>query len=218
VRHAEFVAPPPVGASASEHPPPLVGVAEIEREAVADGRMARRLRAVAYVLLFTAIAVPLGLWVESIGGPEAVVARYGLAAPFVTVPIHAILAVTPFPSELFVLANGTAYGWLWGAVLGWLGWTLASMMEYGLAARTAKDFDLDEQIAKLPTRLQKLPVDHPLFLILGRQVPFGFHVVNILAGVKRISPWRLLWCAAIGSIPGAILYAGLGAGIWQLWL
>jgi uncharacterized membrane protein YdjX (TVP38/TMEM64 family) len=174
-------------------------------------------RAVLFISFFVALAIPLGLWVESMGGPEAVVAHYGLAAPFVTVPVHAVLAVTPFPSELFVLANGAAYGWFWGAVLGWLGWTLASLMEYGLAARAAKDFDLDAQIAKLPARLQKLPVDHPLFLILGRQVPFGFHIVNILAGVKRISLWRLTWCAAIGSIPGAVLYAGLGAGVLHVW-
>jgi uncharacterized membrane protein YdjX (TVP38/TMEM64 family) len=182
-----------------------------------DSTFAKRARAVLVVVLFSATAIPLGLWVQSMGGPEAVVAHFGLGAPFVTVPIHAVLAVTPFPSELFVLANGTAYGWFWGAVLGWLGWVLASLMEYGLAARTAKDLDLPAQIAKLPARLQKLPVDHPLFLILGRQVPFGFHVVNILAGVKGINPWRHTWCAAIGSIPGAVLYAGLGAGVLHLW-
>jgi uncharacterized membrane protein YdjX (TVP38/TMEM64 family) len=176
----------------------------------------KRLRGLLWVALFLSIAIPLGLWVDSLGGPEAFAQRFGLAAPFLTVPVHTILSVTPFPSELFVLANGTAYGWLWGGLLGWLGWSLASMLEYTLAARTSKDLDLDAQIAKLPPALQKLPVDHPLFLILGRQVPFGFHVVNILAGVKRISPWRHLWCSAVGSVPGAVLYAGLGAGVLSL--
>jgi uncharacterized membrane protein YdjX (TVP38/TMEM64 family) len=187
-----------------------------QAEPLVNERTSRRLRSLGWFAAFVAVAIPVGLWVDSLGGPEALVARYGVIAPLVTVPIHAILAVTPFPSELFVMANGTAYGWFWGSVLGWFGWTVASMMEYGLYARASKDFDLDEQLAKLPEWFRKFPVEHPAFLILGRQFPFGFHVVNILAGVKRISPWRLLWCAAIGSIPGAILYAGLGAGIQLL--
>jgi uncharacterized membrane protein YdjX (TVP38/TMEM64 family) len=169
------------------------------------------------VALVGAIAIPLGLWVDSIGGPEAVVAHYGLAAPFITVPIHAVLSVTPFPSELFVLANGTAYGWFWGAALGSLGWTLASLIQFGLATRLAKELDLEAQIAKLPLRLRRLPIDHPLFLILGRQVPLGFHIVNIVAGVRGVRPWRFFWCAALGSLPGAALYAGLGAGVLELW-
>lgn len=130
--------------------------------------------------------------------------------------MHAVISVTPFPSELFVLANGTAYGWVIGGILGWLGWTLASLIQYGLAARTALDFDIDRHLDKLPARLRALPVSHPLFLILGRQVPFGFHVVNVLAGMRRVSIVRFTICAAIGSIPGAVLYAGLGAGIQLL--
>jgi len=179
-------------------------------------RQRDRARAILMLIAFLAIAIPLGLWVDGIGGPEAFVERYGAAAPLLTVPIHAVVSVTPFPSELFVLANGTAYGWILGGALGWMGWTLASLIQYALASRTAVDFDVDRHLEKLPARLRDLPVAHPLFLILGRQVPFGFHVVNVLAGVKRVSLLRFAICAGIGSIPGAVLYAGLGAGIQLL--
>lgn len=168
------------------------------------------------VLLFVLVAgliTGLVFWLRSIGGADALFERYGLWAPILSVPLHAVIAVAPIPSEVFAVAAATAYGWPIGTAMAWAGWTLGSMMQWALARRGAVDFDLDAKLDQLPRFLAKLPVHHPLFLICVRWVPAGFHIANIAAGVRGV-PWRRhLWTAAVGSFPIAVLFAGIGAGI-----
>lgn len=165
------------------------------------------------VLAFLAGAIALDRWVETIGGPEAVVGRFGCAAPAAMVAIQAALSAAPFPSELFALVSAAAYGWLGGAVMTWAGWTLGSMIQYGLARRSAADVSLDERVARLPAWIKRFPLTHPVFLVSVRWLPMGFHLANLAAGARRVPAHRQLWIAALGSIPGAALWAGIGAGV-----
>ncbi|MCZ7677674.1 MAG: VTT domain-containing protein [Sandaracinaceae bacterium] len=57
-----------------------------------------------------------------------------------------------------------------------------------------------------------LPLDHPAFLVCVRWLPMGFHLANVAAGARGVPARRQLWIAAVGSIPGAVLWAGVGAG------
>lgn len=168
------------------------------------------------VLAFLVAAFFLHRWVESIGGPPALVDRFGLAAPLAMVGIQSALAAAPFPSELVALASAATYGWVIGSVITWAGWTIGSMIQYALARRSAADVGLDEKVERLPPWLRRFPIEHPVFLICVRWLPMGFHLANVAAGVHRVHPWRQLWVAALGSIPGAVLWAGIGAGV-SLW-
>jgi uncharacterized membrane protein YdjX (TVP38/TMEM64 family) len=159
----------------------------------------------------------LDRWVDAIGGPEALVARYGLVAPAVMVVIQAALSAAPFPSELFALVSAATYGWAIGSVMTWAGWTLGSMIQYGLARRGVADMKLgqamSDRMERLPAWLLRLPIDHPVFLICVRWLPMGAHFANLTAGARKIPVTRQLYVAAIGSIPGAIMWAGIGAGV-----
>lgn len=164
------------------------------------------------VVAFLACAVLVHRWVVAIGGPDALIDRYGALAPMIMVAIQAALAAAPFPSELFALASAAAYGWAIGSVMTWAGWTLGSMIQYGLARRSADDAALDARIERLPAWLRRFPIDHPVFLICVRWLPMGFHLANVAAGARRVPVVRQLWIAAIGSIPGAVLWSVIGAG------
>lgn len=164
------------------------------------------------VVGFLVAAFVLERWVRSIGGPEALVERFGLAAPGVMIGIQAALSAAPFPSELFALVSAATYGWCMGSAMTWAGWTLGSMIQYALARRGARDVGLDERVARLPAWLRRLPVTHPVFLVCVRWLPMGFHLANLAAGARRVPVHRQLVIAAIGSIPGAVLWAGIGAG------
>jgi hypothetical protein len=61
-----------------------------------------------------------------------------------------------------------------------------------------------------------LPADHPLFLIVGRWLPFGGHVVNA-AAAARASFRRHLWCAAVSIVPVEVLFSALANGWRWLW-
>ena len=152
-------------------------------------------------------------WVDSIGGAAALRTRYGFKALFILIPIQALVAVSPFPSEVLVVANSLVYGFWIGAAMAWVGWMLAAYLQYGLARRTAHDLDIDVMLKRLPRWLSKFPVDHPMFLIFGRWVPWGPHIVNTTAGVFGVPLWRHTWCAAIAAVPHALFVCALAHGL-----
>jgi uncharacterized membrane protein YdjX (TVP38/TMEM64 family) len=163
------------------------------------------------------LGATLARWVASIGGPAAFRESYGAAAPLATAPIHVVLSITPFPSDVVSIANGALYGFTSGAILSWLAWWVAAVAEFGLGRRARKDFDLESQLDRMPTWLKRFPVDHPVFLIGGRQVPYlGGHLTSFVPGAAGVRFSRYVWCSAVAVLPGAIVMAGIGAGLMKI--
>ena len=156
-------------------------------------------------------------WISSIGGPEAFRDQFGSIAPLVTVPIHIIVTLTPCPSDVICIANGTLYGFASGALLNWIGWWIAALMEFSIARRARTDLDLEQQLLRLPRWLQRFPVGHPGYLLLSRQIPWlGGHVSTLIPGAMGVSMSRFSWCSAIAVVPSSLLMAAIGAGLVKL--
>lgn len=166
------------------------------------------------LLLALPASYALVLWVDSVGGPPGIHARYGMLAPVVTGSLQFALSPTPFPTDLFSIAHGTLYGFWIAAPLNWTVWWLAAMLEFALGRRARVDLDLESEIERLPEWLRRFPVDHPAFLILGRQIPWaGGDITTLVPGAMGVPFRRFVWCAAIAILPGAFAMAALGAGI-----
>ena len=129
-------------------------------------------------------------WLEAIGGVDALFDRFGSLAPLVSIPIHVLLSATPFPSEIIGVANGSVYGLWHGTICSWIGWWCGAVLEYTLVRRGAREIKWTDAASHLPEWLRRFPVAHPVFLIVGRQLPFGFHTVNVLAGLTGVSRRR----------------------------
>ena len=156
-------------------------------------------------------------WVEGMGGPAAVWERFGLLAPAVSVPVQVLVAVTPFPSDLLCIANGTIYGLWWGALLSWIGWYLAAWIEFGIGRRARSELPIAEWTAQLPRRLRTLPVGHPAFLIGSRFVPWaGGHISTLMPGAVGVPSRRFAWCAAVAILPPSVITAAVGAGLLSI--
>jgi len=125
------------------------------------------------------------------------------------------MAVSPLPSQIVAVPIAVTYGFWLGVVLNWAGWMLAAVLQYWLSRRTADDIELHLLADRTPQWLRRFPADHPLFLILARQLPIGPHIVNITAGVLHIPLRRHLWCAAIAVVPEAVLVSGISVGIFR---
>jgi uncharacterized membrane protein YdjX (TVP38/TMEM64 family) len=151
---------------------------------------------------------------EALGGPEAMRERLGPGAAFVLIPAHAIVAVTPFPSEVVALVYGAVYGFALGWPLIWAGWLLGAFLEYAIFRRIASDLG-NRDGDRLPRWLRRLPVHHPLFLIGGRLVPFGNHAVNVMAGSRRVPFGRFAWASALAFLPFSAFVAALANGLVQ---
>jgi uncharacterized membrane protein YdjX (TVP38/TMEM64 family) len=152
-------------------------------------------------------------WLSTIGGPIALANRLGSWAPIVSVPVHVLLSATPFPSELIGIANGSIYGLWIGTLCGWIGWWCGGMLQYTLARRAANDIDETTLVRRIPGWLRGFPAGHPAFMIIGRQLPFGFHAVNVMAAVSGVSPKRQMLLSAISNLIYAMLAAATGAGL-----
>ncbi len=176
-----------------------------------------RSQAVYLILGIVLVGLLLRRWVEALGGPAEVWERFGWIAPAITVPLHTVVAITPFPSDLMGVANGTVYGFWGGFMLSWLGWYLASFIQYGIGWRVRKDFDLERWLARAPARLRRFPVGHPVFLIGARFVPYaGGHLATLLPGAMGVALGRFAWCTAVALVPTSLLMAGIGAGLLLL--
>ena len=150
---------------------------------------------------------------DALGGPESIRERFGLATGGVLVVIHAVLAASPFPSELFALAHTAIYGFAIGAGLSWAGWFLGALIEYGVFRRIGDDVRQGWSEAAMPKLLRRFPVGHPAFLVLGRLIPFGNHVVNAAAGSARVPLWRFAWVSALAFVPFSLAFAAVASGL-----
>jgi len=153
-------------------------------------------------------------WLDEIGGPKVFRERYGAIAPLISIPVMAVATISPFPSDLIAIANGSLYGFALGTLWSALAWWIAAQFQYLLGWQMRADLDLGEQTRSLPQWLRNFPVSHPLFLILSRQIPWaGGHVSTLIPAAAGVSYFRHAWCSAIAVFPGALLYAAIGVGL-----
>lgn len=171
-------------------------------------------RGVRLIATFLVAGWLLVVGVNRLGGPVALRDMLGPGAPLFLIPVHAVVAVSPFPSEVLAVGFTPMYGFWRGAALGWTGWFLAAFLQYYVARLTARDFDFEHARARLPRWLAAFPVDHPAFLIMARWLPWGPHLVNTAAGVYAVPLARHAWCAALGIVPHALFVSAIGAGIF----
>jgi uncharacterized membrane protein YdjX (TVP38/TMEM64 family) len=167
------------------------------------------------------VAVALAGWllveaIGSLGGPEGIRERFGLAAGLVLVPVQVVVSVSPLPGELVAAVSVAVYGPWAGGALSWLGWLVAAFVEYALVRRAARDLAGVEDLEHLPRWLRQLPADRPAFLIVARWLPFGGHLVNATAGARGVPLGRFAWTSACSLVPVALLFAGVTAGLLDL--
>jgi len=139
---------------------------------------------------------------------------YGVSAAVVTLPLQIVMGLTPFPSDLFSIANGALYGLWIGTLLSWFGWWIAAMLQFAIGRRARMDFELDAEAERVPGWLRRFPVGHPVYLIFVRLVPYlGMHMGSLVPGAAGV-PWpRFVWCSAIGTFPGSLIMTAVGAGL-----
>lgn len=146
---------------------------------------------------------------DAAGGPDAIREEHGWLAIGFLLPAQIAAAVTPVPSELVALATAAIYEFWLGALLIWSGWVAATPLRYLLVRRVVADFDLERHRERMPQWLQRLPVDHPAYLICARWLPYGPHLVDYTAGASGVRLRTLLWSAAVATILPALFVSAL---------
>jgi len=168
-------------------------------------------KSVQLIVLVVGLGYGFAAFLHAIGGPEQIQAEWGSRAILVFIPMHAVLAVSPIPSEILALTYGAMFGFVPATCIAWAGWMLAAWMEYALFRRASTELRGIASTDRVPAWLKRFPVTHPVFLIAGRWVPFGSHLVNATAGARRVPLWRFTWATALSLIPISVIVARAGA-------
>ena len=139
--------------------------------------------------------------------------KSGALAPIVAVILYPLLAPTPLTTDLITVIVGVTYGPFLGAVIAFIGNTLAALVEYFIGIRLGKATNFEKNKKKIPFGLGKLPVNSIAFLIVGRMVPgYGGKIISIMAGTYKVPIKRYLWTTAVTNLLGSLILAYGAAG------
>ena len=188
--------------------------------------MLRRLLPVAILLVGLALFLLLGLEryfsFEMLSRHHAVltswVENHAALAALLYVLVYALVVAFSLPIAIIVTPlGGFLFGVWMGAGLSVIGATLGSVLVF-LAARTAFHDLFHARAGRALARLEEgFHRDSFSYLLFLRLVPvFPFWLVNIVPALlgMRLGPYTL--ATLIGIIPGAIVYASVGAGFGML--
>ncbi len=163
------------------------------------------------------LAFAIDEWVTVEGGPRAVVERWGIWAPLITLVIQTVTTMTPIGSMLISVLNGALFPFWTAFFVNLASGTLGGIAMYYLWRRGDHEFDIQSRMRLLPERVRRYAGDNLLFLVLLRFVPWaGGALADMIAGAHHVPLRTQALSLVIGYIPGSLLYALVGAGLLRL--
>lgn len=182
--------------------------------------MSPRTRAAAKLVLL-AVVLGAAAWfaVRSATTPEDVAAyltaiRGSAWAPVLFVVGYAVLSTLEFSGAVLTLAGGAVFGFGWGAVLNTLGANLGASGAFWLARALGRDGVralLGNRLAALDRLTEAQGFVWLLRLRLIPVVPFN--LLNLAAGMTRMSWPTFAAATAIGILPGTLVYTWFADGV-----
>lgn len=148
---------------------------------------------------------------------EFVAHNYPLAA-ISYILFYAIAVALSFPAaSLLTLVGGFFFGTFLGTVYANVGATTGAMVVF-IAVRYLIGTELQKRyyrrLQRLNAAIDEHGVNYLLFLRLVSVVPF--FVVNILAGLTRVTLFNFLWTTSLGIIPGSLIFSFAGNELEQI--
>jgi uncharacterized membrane protein YdjX (TVP38/TMEM64 family) len=146
------------------------------------------------------------------------VAGHGALSGFLFVVVYALVVAFSLPIAIIITPlGGFLFGVWMGAALSVIGATLGSVAVF-LAARSALHDLFHARAGATLARFEEgFRRDSFSYLLFLRLVPvFPFWLVNIVPALLGMSLGAYALATLIGIIPGAVVYASLGAGFGML--
>jgi len=144
--------------------------------------------------------------------------NFGLLAPAIAFGLFVIQAVFPvFPYILLATAGGVLFGFKLGFILSWLGALTGACIAYGLC-RLFNSTQLSNKLAsRFSYNLNAYNSEMAFWsIIIARVIPVvPTPLINVAAAIGGVSFWTFFFSSAIGKIPSAALYTGLGLCLFR---
>lgn len=156
-------------------------------------------------------------WLGSRDDAARTIGSMGALAPLITVALQCVTAMTPVGSSLIPTLNGMLFPVPAAIALNMFAGLITGVVLYYFWRHRERDLHIQKRLDSLPPWARRFARNDLLSLIVMRMLPWaGGSVSTFLAGTTQV-PLRVhVVSVVVGSLPGSIIYALLGAGIVAL--
>jgi uncharacterized membrane protein YdjX (TVP38/TMEM64 family) len=163
------------------------------------------------------VSVGCKLWLGSQDDPGSAIRSLGFMGPLFAVALQCATSITPVGSSVIPVINGMLFPLLLAMGLNMAAGLAVGIGMYYVWRRGERTFQLQERLRALPPWARRFARSDLPSLIVMRMLPWaGANMANFMAGADRVSLRVHVVGVLIGSLPGSIIYALLGAGIISL--
>ncbi len=144
---------------------------------------------------------------------------FGLLAPAIVLGLFIIQAAFPvFPYIIMATVSGLLFGFGTGFLLSWVGALLGACLAFWLCRFLGADWVGCRIERHFGYKIQNIDSETAFWtIVLARIIPVvPTPIINIASALSGVSFRTFLFSSAIGKIPTAILYTGLGLCLFKI--
>jgi uncharacterized membrane protein YdjX (TVP38/TMEM64 family) len=160
------------------------------------------------------VGVICRLWLAAQSDPAGAVRALGVMAPLVTVALQTMTMTTPVGSSVIPTVNGMLFPLALAVALNLAGGLAGAIAMYYVWRHGERKIGIQKRLGALPAWARRFARGDLASLTVLRMLPWaGGNFSTLIAGAYRI-PLRVhILSVLLGSLPGSIIYALLGAGM-----
>lgn len=155
---------------------------------------------------------------STINSVIAYINGFGIFAPIVAFILFMIQAILPvFPYVILTAAGGILFGFKLGFFLSWLGALTGACVAYWICRLLGYSQFLQRFYARTGYDVRQLDSSMAFWtIVVARIIPVvPTPLINIAAALGGVSFPNFFASSAIGKIPSAVLYTGLGLALFN---
>lgn len=143
---------------------------------------------------------------------------FGILAPAVAFLLFVVQAALPvFPYVVLAVAGGLLFGFKMGFLLSWLGALVGACVAFWLCRLVAGDWATRQIQTRFGYNVRGVSSEAAFWtIVIARIIPvIPTPLINAAAALGGVSFWNFFFSSALGKIPSAVLYTGLGVCLFK---
>ncbi|MBP8819622.1 MAG: TVP38/TMEM64 family protein [Syntrophomonadaceae bacterium] len=143
---------------------------------------------------------------------------FGILAPLVAFLFFMVQAALPvFPYVILAAAGGLLFGFKMGFLLSWLGALVGACLAYWICKLVGGEWAAQKIKERWGYDVKQVNGEMAFWsIVIARIVPVvPTPIINVAAALGGVPFWNFFFSSAIGKIPTAVLYTGLGVCLFQ---
>lgn len=143
---------------------------------------------------------------------------FGILAPLVAFVLFMVQAALPvFPYIVLAAAGGLLFGFKLGFLLSWLGALAGACLAYWICKLLGGEWAARKIKERWGYDVKRMNGEMAFWsIVIARVLPVvPTPIINVAAALGGVPFWNFFFSSAIGKIPTAVLYTGLGICLFQ---